>query len=78
MRVLMVILNIMAFFGGIILIFGGLFYVIAVCCVPFYATYRAFTEKHPDEKRRYTIVSIASSFTFFMCFLLALAMSKGS
>lgn len=74
----MVIFNILTFLGGVILIFGGMFYAIAVCAVPFYSTYRAITEKDPYEKRRYTIVSICSCFVFFASTLVAFAMSKGN
>lgn len=75
MRILMVIFNILAFFGGFLLLFWGGFYATAILCVPFYATFRAITEKEPTTKKRYTIVSIASSFTLLMCILLTFLMS---
>lgn len=75
MRILMIVFNVFAFLGGFLLLFWGAFYVIALLCVPFYATFRAITEKEPATKKQYTIVSVTSSFTFLMCGILALLMS---
>ena len=60
------------------LVGAGFFYVIALLCVPFYATYKAFTEKDPSTKRRYTTTAIASATTFFLIGILVLMLSKGA
>ena len=77
MRVLLFFFNILASIGLLLLVSAGFFYGVALLCVPFYATYRAFTEKEPTTKRRYTTTAIASATTFFLIGILSLMISKG-
>ena len=77
MRVLLFFFNILASIGLLLLVSAGFFYGVALLCVPFYATYRAFTEKEPTTKRRYTTTAIASTVFFFLVAILALMLSKG-
>lgn len=78
MRVLLFFFNLLASIGLLLLISAGFFYGIALLCVPFYATYRAFTEKEPTTKRRYTSTAIASAITFFLIGIFVLMLSKGA
>ena len=78
MKVLLIFFNLLASIGLLLLISAGLFYGIALLGVPFYATYRAFTEKEPTTKRRYTTTAIASAVFFFLIAILALMLSKGA
>ncbi|MFC2498061.1 preprotein translocase subunit SecG [Capnocytophaga granulosa] len=78
MRVLLFFFNILASIGLLLLVGAGFFYGAALFCVPFYATYRAFTEKDPSTKRRYTTTAIASAVFFFLVAILALMLSKGA
>ena len=78
MKVLLFFLNLLALIGLLIFITVGFFYAVALFCVPFYATYRAFTEKDPSTKRRYTTTAIASTISFFLIAILALMLSKGA
>lgn len=78
MKVLLIFFNLLASIGLLLLITAGLFYGIALLGVPFYATYRAFTEKEPTTKRRYTTTAIASAVFFFLIAILALMLSKGA
>ena len=77
MRVLLFFFNLLASIGLLLLVSAGFFYGVALLCVPFYATYRAFTEKEPTTKRRYTTTAIASATTFFLIGILSLMISKG-
>ena len=77
MRVLLFFFNLLAFIGLLLLIGAGFFYGVALLCVPFYATYKAFTEKESSTKRRYTTTAIASATTFFLIGILSLMISKG-
>ena len=77
MRFLLFFFNLLASIGLLLLIGAGFFYGVALFCVPFYATYRAFTEKDPSTKRRYTTTAIASTVFFFLVAILALMLSKG-
>ena len=52
MRVLLFFFNILASIGLLLLVSAGFFYGVALLCVPFYATYRAFTEKEPTTKKK--------------------------
>ena len=78
MKVLLFFLNLLAFIGLLIFITVGFFYAVALFCVPFYATYRALTEKEPYTKRKYTTTAIASTITLFLIGLLSLMLSKGA
>lgn len=78
MRVLLFFFNLLASIGLLLIIGAGFFYGAALFCVPFYATYRAFTEKEPSTKRRYTTTAIASAVFFFLVAILALMLSKGA
>lgn len=78
MRVLLFFFNLLASIGLLLLIGAGFFYGAALFCVPFYATYRSFTEKDPSTKRRYTTTAIASTISFFLIAILALMLSKGA
>lgn len=77
MRVLLFFFNLLASIGLLLLVSAGFFYGIALLCVPFYATYKAFTEKDSSTKRRYTTTAIASAITFFLIGILSLMISKG-
>ena len=78
MKVLLIFFNLLASIGLLLLISAGFFYGIALLCVPFYATYRAFTEKEPITKRKYTTTAIASAVFFFLIAILTLMLSKGA
>ncbi|EKY10376.1 hypothetical protein [Capnocytophaga sp. oral taxon 380] len=78
MKVLLIFFNLLASIGLLLLISAGLFYGIALLGVPFYATYRAFTEKEPITKRKYTTTAIASAVFFFLIAILTLMLSKGA
>ena len=56
---------------------AGFFYAILILSIPLYATYRAFTDKDPVIRKRYTFSAIVSAITFFLIGILALMISKG-
>ena len=69
--------NALSAIGIFLLVIAGFFYAILILSIPLYATYRAFTDKDPVIRKRYTFSAIASAMTFFLIGILALMISKG-
>ena len=76
-RYSLLLYNALSAIGIFLLVIAGFFYAILILSIPLYATYRAFTDKDPVIRKRYTFSAIASAITFFLIGILALMISKG-
>ena len=76
-RYSLLLYNALSAIGIFLLVIAGFFYAILILSIPLYATYRAFTDKDPVIRKRYTCSAIASAITFFLIGILALMISKG-